>query len=205
MEERAGCAQGTTTDTIVRNVHQRQAAMSVTVRNIITSMRLISAVDWTELVESVSLVDAVLRQGSDFATQDFTTRDRNRRAIEEIGARVGLTELDVPREALPVCASTAAGTAEADSPQRPRLLFDRYGTGGVRGHSDFERRGCVFRSAVGTAQRACAAILQVSVCLLRCSSCWRCPDWRSAGLAGGRWRACGAGGAACWRSRRRRF
>ena len=38
--------------------HQRQGAMNVTVRNVITSMRLMSAVDWAEFFESVSLVDA---------------------------------------------------------------------------------------------------------------------------------------------------
>ena len=35
--------------------------MNVTVRNVITSMRLISWFDWAEFVESVSLVDEVLR------------------------------------------------------------------------------------------------------------------------------------------------
>src|ERR1700689_959889 len=39
-------AQGTSADEIVRAEHQQQAAMSVTVRNVITSMRLASAFDW---------------------------------------------------------------------------------------------------------------------------------------------------------------
>src|SRR4030095_6041006 len=51
-------AQGTTADEIVREEHQRQGAMNVTVRNVITSMRLMSAVDWAEFFESGSLVDA---------------------------------------------------------------------------------------------------------------------------------------------------
>jgi cyclic beta-1,2-glucan synthetase len=44
----------------VHDEHQRQGATNVTARNIITSMRLISDVDWPELVESVSLVDDTL-------------------------------------------------------------------------------------------------------------------------------------------------
>ena len=60
LEERLA-AQGTTADEIVRVEHQRQAAMNVTVRNVITSMRLMSAFDWAEFFESVSLVDAILR------------------------------------------------------------------------------------------------------------------------------------------------
>ena len=55
-------AQGTTAEEMVRLEHQRQAAMNVTVRNVITSMRLISWFDWAEFVESVSLVDEVLRE-----------------------------------------------------------------------------------------------------------------------------------------------
>ena len=40
--------------------------MNVTVRNVITSMRLISSFDWAEFFESVSLVDEVLRARSSF-------------------------------------------------------------------------------------------------------------------------------------------
>src|SRR5712671_2275772 len=54
-------AQGTTPDEIVRVEHQRQAAMNVTVRNVIMSMRLMSALDWAEFFESVSLVDEALQ------------------------------------------------------------------------------------------------------------------------------------------------
>ncbi len=50
-------ARGTSAEEIVRLEHQRQAAMNVTVRNVITSMRLISWFDWAEFVEGLSLVD----------------------------------------------------------------------------------------------------------------------------------------------------
>ena len=43
-------AQGTTAEEIVRLEHQRQATMNVTVRNVITSMRLISWFDWAQFV-----------------------------------------------------------------------------------------------------------------------------------------------------------
>ena len=61
-------AQGTTADAAVRDEHQRQGAATVTVRNIITSMRLISDVDWTELFERISLVDDVLVALAPFPT-----------------------------------------------------------------------------------------------------------------------------------------
>jgi len=92
--------QGTTAEELVREEHHRQGAMNVTVRNVITSMRLVSAIDWAELFESVSLVDEELRAGSDFAEMDFATRDRYRHAIEELSRGSGLPELEVARRAL---------------------------------------------------------------------------------------------------------
>jgi cyclic beta-1,2-glucan synthetase len=99
LEERLA-AQGTTADQIVHDEHQRQGATNVTVRNVITSMRLISDVDWAELVESISLVDDALRAGSDFAEMDFPTRNLYRSAIEELARGSKLTELEVARAAL---------------------------------------------------------------------------------------------------------
>ena len=99
LDERLA-AQGTTADEIVHDEHQSQGATNVTVRNIITSMRLISDVDWTEWFESVSLVDDMLRGGSDFAEMDFPTRNLYRSAIEELARGSKLTELEIARAAL---------------------------------------------------------------------------------------------------------
>jgi len=93
-------AEGTTADELVRHEHQRQGAMNVTVRNAITSMRLMSDVDWSELFESVSLVDAALRADSDFADMDFPTRDHYRHAIEELARGSKHSELEVARRAI---------------------------------------------------------------------------------------------------------
>ena len=118
-------AQGTTAEETVRLEHQRQATMNVTVRNVITSMRLISWFDWAEFVESVGLVDAVLRDGSAFADMDFATRDRYRHAVEELSKSSGLTEVDVARRAL--AATEGARSADhADPAQRARLQDPGY-------------------------------------------------------------------------------
>ena len=93
-------AQGTTSDEIVRDEQQRQGASNVTVRNLITSMRLLSDVDWPEFFESVSLVDDLLRSGSAFAELDFPTRNLYRRAIERFARGSKLTELEVAAAAL---------------------------------------------------------------------------------------------------------
>jgi len=108
LDERLA-STGTTADEIVRGEHQRQGGMNVTVRNVITSMRLISTLDWAEIFESVSLVDAVLRADRGFAQMDFPTRDRYRHAIEDLARRSGRTELDVARRAI---AATTRPTVE---------------------------------------------------------------------------------------------
>src|SRR3990170_4885444 len=99
LDERLA-GQGTTSDDIVRVEHQRQAAMNVTVRNVILSMSLMSAVDWAEFFESVSGVDEVLSADTDFGAMDFATRDAYRHAIEELARGSGRSELDVARAAV---------------------------------------------------------------------------------------------------------
>ncbi|MGO9514441.1 MAG: GH36-type glycosyl hydrolase domain-containing protein [Steroidobacteraceae bacterium] len=118
LEERLA-VQGTTSDETVRDEHQRQGASNVTVRNIITSMRLLSDVDWPEFFESVSLVDDLLRSGSDFAAMDFPTRDLYRRAIERFARGSKLTELAIAGAALSA-ANEAAATDDEHSDGRSR-------------------------------------------------------------------------------------
>ena len=92
--------QGTSAEEVVRTEHQNQGALTITVRNIITSMRLISTYDWVEFFEKVSLVDDKLRAESPFAAMDLPTRNLYRRAIEKLAARSGQTEQAVAGEAL---------------------------------------------------------------------------------------------------------
>jgi cyclic beta-1,2-glucan synthetase len=115
---------GTTADEAVRAEHQAQGTMNVTVRNVITSMRMMSAVDWAEFFESVSLVDAALHADSDFAEMDFPTRDRYRHAIEELARGSGQSELDVVRHAIAAAKRAAAelpngGDARGSRAQEP--------------------------------------------------------------------------------------
>ena len=84
----------------MRDEHQRQAASNVTVRNVITSMCSISAIDWADMFESVSLVDAALRASTDFAQMDFPTRDRYRRAIEELARGSKHSEPEIAQRAV---------------------------------------------------------------------------------------------------------
>ncbi len=101
--------QGTSAEELVRHEHQRQATMNVTVRNVITSMRLISWFDWADFVESVCKVDEVLENRSAFGEMDFATRDSYRKAVEELSRGSGITEVEI--------AHKAAEMAEAAVPE----------------------------------------------------------------------------------------
>jgi len=98
--ERKLSAQGTSADGVVAEEHQAQAAANVTVRNIITSMRWMSSIDWTVFFENVSPVDEILRTAPGFAAMDFTTRNEYRARIELLSRRSGLSEIEVAREAV---------------------------------------------------------------------------------------------------------
>ena len=121
LDERLG-SQGTNADEIVREEHRRQGAANVTVRNIVTSMRLISELDWAEFFESVSLVDEELRAGGNFSNMEFSTRDRYRRAIEQLSRGSAHSEIDVARAAIRIAkragAEQQSGSAESDPRQR---------------------------------------------------------------------------------------
>jgi cyclic beta-1,2-glucan synthetase len=99
LDERLA-AQGMTADGVVRDVHRRQGASNVTVRNIITSLRLISDVDWQELFEQVSLVDDLLAADGSFGDMDFATRNLYRGAIEALARGSYRTEVDVATRAV---------------------------------------------------------------------------------------------------------
>ena len=125
-------AQGTTSEKIVIEEHQFQGAMSVTVRNVITSMRLMSSVDWPKFFENVSLVDAALRAKSNFAAMDFPTRDSYRHAIEELARGSSHTEIEIAQMA--VHNAQAAGDSDQDGPlhdpgyylvSKGRLAFEK--------------------------------------------------------------------------------
>jgi cyclic beta-1,2-glucan synthetase len=122
--------EGKSSDELVAAEHRSQVATHVTVRNVITSMRLLSSLDWSDFFESVSLVEEALRAGTDVAANDFATRDRYRKAVEELARGSGLPELEIARRAAARArASTTPGERRADPGyyliSRGRLDFEK--------------------------------------------------------------------------------
>ena len=93
--------------------HQEQVATHATVRNVITSMRLLSSADWADFFESVSLVHEALCDGTRVAEMDFPTRDRYRHAVEELARGSGHDELEVARRARAAMAAAARRRARS--------------------------------------------------------------------------------------------
>src|SRR5436190_12627367 len=106
--------QGLTIEKIVQEEHQRQAAAQVTVGNIITSMRLLSTLDWKDFFETVSLIDPELAKdpAGVYPLMDFDTRDNYRHVIERVSKRTESSELDIARRVLQL--AEAAKSANED-------------------------------------------------------------------------------------------
>ncbi len=103
-------AQGVSSQEIIQNEYQLQSVDDVSVRNVITAMRLVSDIDWTEFFESVSLVDGVLAESTNFNSIDFTTRDRYRQSIERLARRSPFDEIQIARMVVEQAAQPTART-----------------------------------------------------------------------------------------------
>ncbi len=79
-------SRGDDSDSPLRREHRRQAANQVSVGNCVTSLRLLASLDWNAFFEGQSAVESILRSDSGdlYILQDFPTRDRYRRAVEEV-------------------------------------------------------------------------------------------------------------------------
>jgi cyclic beta-1,2-glucan synthetase len=86
----------------VRTYHQQQAANQVSIGNVITAMRLISALDWVEFFEGCSLVEQLLRTdpARAYAEMDYESRDRYRHAVEGLAKRSKATEIETATAAI---------------------------------------------------------------------------------------------------------
>jgi cyclic beta-1,2-glucan synthetase len=105
--------KGLAIEKIAHEEHHRQAAAQVTVGNIITSMRLLSTLDWRDFFETVSLIDPELAKdpAGAYSRMDFATRDRYRHVIERISKGAKKSEPEIARAALRM-AEEARGAGE---------------------------------------------------------------------------------------------
>jgi cyclic beta-1,2-glucan synthetase len=98
-------------DAIIQE-HTRQSTGGVTMGNLIRSLKAIDDVDWITWFETVSGVDAVLRENSNFDALDFHSRNAYRVAIEKIARRSGKSENDITQAALELAHKSAEQTGD---------------------------------------------------------------------------------------------
>jgi cyclic beta-1,2-glucan synthetase len=124
-------ARGVHDEEVLRREHQRQAVNQVSVGNCVTSLRLLSALDWNVFFETTSLVEAVLRNdpAGAYPRQDFPTRDLYRRAVERFARGSRYTELEVAGRALALAQRGAGPPGGADGSPRNHVGYSLVGPG----------------------------------------------------------------------------
>ncbi len=93
---------GRTIEQLVQVENQQQASDQVSISNSIGSLRFLGAMDWREFVESMSVVEGILREdpAGVHARMDFGSRDDYRHAVERLARKSGLAESEIARRAV---------------------------------------------------------------------------------------------------------
>lgn len=93
---------------LAQREQSRQTQDQLSISNAFTSLRQLALLDWRQLFEDLSHVERSLRAdpAGVYAQMDFETRDRYRRAVEELARGSGLSEEVVARRAVARAAQT---------------------------------------------------------------------------------------------------
>jgi cyclic beta-1,2-glucan synthetase len=107
---------GQTIEHMVQLESQQQAADQVSISNSIGSLRFLSAMDWREFVETMSVVDHTLRKdpGDVYTRMDFATRDHYRHVVEKIARRSRLSEVEVADNVIRLASANAMQVGAED-------------------------------------------------------------------------------------------
>ncbi len=107
---------GQTIEHLVQFESQQQAADQVSISNSIGSLRFLSAMDWREFVENMSVVDHALRKdpADVYVRMDFATRDHYRHVVEKIARHSSLSEVEVADNAIRFAADNAPRAGAED-------------------------------------------------------------------------------------------
>lgn len=114
---------GLSIDKMVQMETQQQAADQVSISNSMTSLRMLSAMDWKEFVESLSLVEQILRKdpAGIYEHMDFDTRDHYRHQIEKLSKKSKQPEATVAATAIEL------SRAHFESPSFPQAIENHVG------------------------------------------------------------------------------
>ncbi|WP_375655843.1 hypothetical protein, partial [Bartonella sp. AA83SXKL] len=92
--------------------------------NIIRALKAIDDVDWTVWFETVSIVDSILREKSDFSEIDSHSRNIYRQVIEKIARFSPLNESEIARKAVKMVHSSSQDTSHHNNSSVGWYLVD---------------------------------------------------------------------------------
>lgn len=109
---------GQSIELMVQAESQQQASAQVSISNSIGSLRFLAMMDWREFVETMSVVDTLLRRdpSGTYGRMDFATRDRYRQTVEIIARRGDLAEIAVATRVLQLAQAHAGEAGSHDLP-----------------------------------------------------------------------------------------
>ena len=112
---------GLTSDELIQQENQKQAADQVSMSNSISSLRFLGSTDWREFVENTSVVEKILQEDINgvYGGMDFYTRDHYRHSVEKIAKYSGMSESEV--------ASMAIGCAKEQAEKNGDSRFTHVG------------------------------------------------------------------------------
>lgn len=108
---------------LIDEAQNAQAAANLTVGNIITTLRMIGQVEWSDLIEPVSRSLRVLRKLPSFAHESELTRQQITYAMERVARDSGCSEREVAEAVVQLVKVAPAG--DAGPPPAPRDRGDR--------------------------------------------------------------------------------
>ena len=108
---------GLSIERLVQMEAQQQAADQVSIGNSIGSLRMLSAMDWREFVEGISVVERILQEdpAGVYAAMDFVTRDHYRHVIERLARHSELSETEVAHAAIALARECPLTDVRADA------------------------------------------------------------------------------------------
>lgn len=106
----------TTTEIIAQREHNAQAVSTVSMGNCIVSLKHLSSMNWTDLFDSASFLEKILRQDPDttYSLMDTNSRFQYKNIVEKIAKTFGVSELYIAKEALGLAQSAMAANSIAD-------------------------------------------------------------------------------------------
>ncbi len=171
--------QDTTAEKIIRQEHQNQAVIQVSMGNSITSFRLIATLDWSEIFEALSQVEEILRQdpGNIYLQMDFESRNYYRNQVVDLAEKMKTSETKVAKRAVECANAYAEGEHSEPSEENERFKHIGYyllgqGKETIKAKMGYRPRGLQKIVQFGTKHTAAIYLWSIAAITLGITACF---------------------------------